>query len=99
MSTVPKGRVKRIAWYRAHAAKWLDDAAGLGLTPERVEEFQALVEEASVADADQQRAYSAARSATLRRNSTLKRLSVAGSSILLQIRATASRDRHVYFKA
>ena len=101
MGIVPKGRGKRISWYKSHANKWAEDPAAIGVTPEQVAALQAIVEEARVARIDKARAYATARSATLRLKMAIEKLSIAGSCMVQQIRtqAAVSDDPAVYFKA
>lgn len=101
MGIVPKGRVKRISWYKSHANKWAEDPGAIGVTPEQVASLQAIVEEASVARNQQASAYGAARSATLRLKLAIEKLSFAGSCMVQQIRtqAAVSDDPGVYSKA
>ena len=101
MGVVPKGRVKRISWYKSHANKWARDPGAIGVTPEQVAALQVMVEEARVAKIEQDRAYSTARSATLGLKLALEKLSLAGSCMVQQIRtqASVSDDPAVYGKA
>lgn len=98
MGIVPKGRVKRISWYRTHAARWAQDPAAIGVTPEQVAALQALVDEARIAKIQQDRAYGAARAATMGLKAAIEKLSVAGSCMVQQIRtqAAVSDDPRVY---
>ena len=100
MRTVPKARGKRITWYKLRVAKWAQDPEGIGTTPEAVEAMTDLVEEARLARVAQAQAAIAARVATSRFNSAIEKMSTAGASIVLQIRAKAGTEGDtIYTKA
>ena len=49
MRTVPKGRSKRINWYKVHVTKWAEDPDGIGTTAAQVAALADMVEEARLA--------------------------------------------------
>jgi hypothetical protein len=101
MPVIPKGRIDRLSFYERHVDRWLENAAAIGASAEEVAALAAEAQEARQALADQQQALQAARSATLRFNLALRRLSRRGGGIMNQIRARAqmSSDPGVYVLA
>src|SRR5438132_10406720 len=100
MRTVPKGRSKRINWYKVHAPKWAEDPDGIGTTAAQVAALADMVEEARLARIAQAQTYQTARSATLRLKLALEAMSTAGANIVLQIRAKAGTGGDgIYSKA
>lgn len=91
MSTVPKGRVKRIAYYEARVAKWVENAELIGADPALVAAVQAQAIEARLALKAQKEAQSAARSATQQYNRAVRKLGKLGRNVMLQIRSAAGR--------
>src|SRR4051794_9376302 len=100
MGIVPKGRGKRISWYRSRVAKWALDPTGIGTSAADVEALQDMIDEAEQSRLAQAQARNAAQAATSRFNSALERMANAGGSIVLQIRSKArTSGSGVYAKA
>lgn len=89
MGVVPRNNEAKLSYYVAHLAKWLESASQIGLTTEQVEAFAVKVQAAREMLKAQRMAQSKARSATLGFNLALDEVSVAGSTIIQQIRTAA----------
>src|SRR5687768_14923583 len=96
MRNVPKSRAGLLGYYQVRASKWVQNAAELGISPERAAEVQALALEARQARLLQQQAANAARAATGRYNSLIRKLRNKGGCLLLNIQARAVHNDGVY---
>ena len=100
MSTVPKGRADRLAFYQARMATWTEQAEALNLPAGQVEGVREAVLEAKAAKEAQRKAQLAAQSATMRYNAAIDRLGQCGASVMKQIQASAGfLGSEVYTKA
>jgi hypothetical protein len=104
MHVVPETRSGKITFYKVRLGAWAEEPESIGLTPESVAALAARVDEARQAEIEQRRAASAARSATAKYYSAIRRLHAepgAGASMIQSIRAHAQTtgDRQVYFRA
>jgi hypothetical protein len=104
MHVVPETRSGKITFYKVRLGAWAEEPESIGLTPESVAALAARVEEARQAETEQRRAASAARSATAKYYSAIRRLHAepgAGASMIQSIRAYAQTtgEREVYFRA
>jgi hypothetical protein len=97
MRLVPEGNSEKITFYQTHVARWAQDPAGIGVTPEAVADLEAKSSEARDAFTARDSAQAAARSATLRLDMALDAMATAGATLIQAIRAKASQDgNHIY---
>ena len=90
MRLVPESNVGKIEFFTSRLDKWLANAAALGIDAAELAALEAEIHEARAAQLAQRMAQSAARSATLRRNLAIEKMSRRGAAIVQQIRAEAS---------
>lgn len=92
MATVPKRPSEKVTFYQVHLAKFAENAAELGLTPEEVADLQEKVEAAKSAYSDLYQARMRARSMTFAYKLAIEAMANAGAAIVGKIRATARAE-------
>lgn len=90
MSTVPKGRADRLAYYERHVDRWVQNAEAMGLPADYVAALQSKTIEARQAFNQQHQAQQAARAATSRFNDAVRELRKLGANVRLMIGASAA---------
>lgn len=90
MRLLPKDKTGRIEFCEGRLAPWAENAAEIGTTPEQVAELAALTAEAREALSAQAQAEQTARSATMRLQDAISRMSTAAGAIVLQVRSRAA---------
>ena len=101
MGVVPEKPAERVTFYLNHATTWNGSASQIGTTVADVADLQTKATAARAALDSQQAARQAAKTATENARNAVAAMSIAGASILKEIRATGERtgDPNVYVLA
>lgn len=88
---IPSGRAERVAFFTDHINVWNDNAAALGLTPERIAAFlTARINPATEALENARQARNAAKAATVAADVAIQAMLEEGRAIISTIRSVAS---------
>lgn len=92
MRVVPRNKGPRLAFFHAHAARWVEQAHAIGLPAEAASEFKAMVDELEAAVRAETMARQLARSATRRVRTLMSAADRRASKVMKRIRGHATTN-------
>jgi hypothetical protein len=97
MPIVPEKAADKITWFEAHHAPFTANATAIGTTTAEVSALAALVTAARARQVAQIAAQEAARTATNEYNNAVAAMALAGSDILIKVKARAATGGHAIY--